>query len=226
MFQEHITEECLLRKNPSLKAFIFDLDGTLLDSQKGIVQTLTTHLISKGHSINKEDVSTLFGKPIEVVFKTLIPSLTDEEIWNYVKEVREKYSKNHLEITQPFPKTKTVLENIKIKGYKLALASTKFRIFIIEALDHFNFTNYFDVIVSGYEVKNHKPAPDIIIEAAKQLGIKLSECVYIGDSISDIEAGRSAGTTTIAVLTGAASKEQMLTVNADFVIHSLDSLIL
>lgn len=59
----------------------------------------------------------------------------------------------------------------------------------------------FDTSVTGYEVKRHKPAPDIILEAAKRLGVNVSNCAVVGDSPADIESGRRVGALTIAVLT-------------------------
>lgn len=221
MINDKITLEDLLTLRPQLKAFLFDLDGTLVNSQEGIITTIHEFLQTKGHTFDREMITKLFGKPLEVVFKILIPNLTEEDIPIYLKGIRERYSKNHTEITPLFPKTKEILDNIKARGFKMGVASTKFKRFIVEILAHYNLLELFDVIVSGYEVKNHKPAPDILIEAAKQLQVLPSECVYIGDSPSDIEAGKRAGCVSIAVLTGPHSQKKFVNEKPDYVIEDL-----
>lgn len=226
MINERVTLEDLLILRPQLKAFLFDLDGTLVNSQEGIITTIHEFLQTKGHTFDRELITEMFGKPLEVVFKLLIPDLTEEDIAVYLKEIRERYSKNHTEITPLFPKTKEILDSIKARGFKTGVASTKFKRFIVEILEHYNLLGLFDVIVSGYEVENHKPAPDILIEAAKQLQVLPSECVYIGDSPSDIEAGKRAGCISIAVLTGPHDQETFVNEKPDYLIENLLALIL
>ena len=224
MISEKVTLEDIYRLRPSIKAFLFDLDGTLIDSQEGIISIVKGFLDSKGHYFSKEFLESLFGKPIEVLFKELLPDKTSDEIWEYVKEVRVIYAENHLKITKLFPKVVELLTALKEAGLKLGVASTKFKKFIIEATDHFEITNFFDVIVSGYEVENHKPAPDIIHKAAEKLKIQPSDCVFIGDSVSDIESGNAAGAISIAVLTGASTIEKIKASKPDFIIETLESL--
>ncbi len=225
MVNEKIALEDLITLRPQLKAFLFDLDGTLVNSQEGIIATIHGFLQTKGHTFDRELITKLLGKPLEVVLKLLIPNITEEDIAVYLKGIRERYSKNHTEITPLFSKTKEILESIKTRGFKMGVASTKLKRFIIEILEHYNITGLFDTIVSGYEVNNHKPAPDILIEAAKQLQVLPSECVYVGDSPSDIEAGRRAGCVSIAVLTGPHNQEMFVNEKPDFVIENLLALL-
>lgn len=211
----------IVEKRGSIKAFLFDLDGTLIDSLEGIIQTQYELLQLKGYDVEKETIRNLFGKPLEVCLSILAPDKSEDEIWDLVKEMREMYAKNHLQLIQLLPNAKEILEELKKKGYQLGIASTKLRKFIMEALIHFELADYFEVVVSGYEVENHKPAPDIILETAKQMKVNPKNCVYIGDSPTDIIAGREAGTLTIAVLTGANNLEKMSRENPDFIIDDL-----
>jgi len=211
------------RDNP-IKAFLFDLDGTLIDSKEGIIETLTNFLNFKGNNVKKEQIRKLFGTPIEVIFRTMVPGIEEDEVWNYVKEVREVYAKNHLQITKAFPEVKGLLKALQDKGYRLGVASTKLKKFVVEALEHFEMLSFFEEVISGYEVENHKPAPDILLEITKRMNVSPSESVYIGDAPSDIEAGKKAGTITIAVLTGSHTEEKFKDVQPDFIIPSLDFL--
>ncbi|MGC9779485.1 MAG: HAD family hydrolase [Candidatus Heimdallarchaeota archaeon] len=224
MIDDTVTLEDILSKNKSTKAFLFDLDGTLIDSQEGIITIVKDFLDSKGYNFSKKSLESLFGKPIEELFREVLIEKSNEEIWEYVKEIRKIYAKNHLQITELFPKVTELLESIKATGLKIGIASTKFKRFIIEVTDHFEITKFFDVIVSGYEVDNHKPAPDIIYKSAELLQILPSECIYVGDSISDVEAGNTAGATTIAVLTGTSKLDKIIAAKPDFIVKELTSI--
>lgn len=213
-----------LKKRP-LQAFLFDLDGTLLDSREGIIETVHTFLRSKGISSSKKKIAALFGTPIEELFRVFIPSYTEEQIQEFVSEVRKVYAKNHLQLVRIFPGVEQLLSSLKRAGYKIGLASTKYKPFIMEALEHFKLTTFFDVIVSGYEVKNHKPAPDLLLYAAKLLGISPEKCVYIGDSKTDVLAGKAAKMATVLVSTNNYPETLVKELNPDFVIPSIDSLL-
>jgi len=221
--KKYLTLQDITEKRGSIKAFLFDLDGTLIDSQEGIIETLHVLLNQREHNVSKNDIRNLFGKPLEGVLATLIPNLTEDEIWDLVKSLRELYAKNHLQLIQLFPNVKEILEGLKKQGYQLGIASTKFKKFILEAINHLEIADYFEVVVSGYEVENHKPAPDIILETAKQMKVNPKDCVYIGDSPTDIIAGNKAGSLTMAVLTGAYDLELMSRENPDFVIADLSN---
>ncbi|MHA1924270.1 MAG: HAD family hydrolase [Candidatus Heimdallarchaeota archaeon] len=221
MTKKYITLQDITEKRGSIKAFLFDLDGTLIDSQEGIIQTQYELLQLKGYAVTKDDIRSLFGKPLEVCLSTLAPDRNEEEIWDLVKEMREMYAKNHLQLVQLLPNTKEILEGLKKKGYQLGIASTKLKKFITEAIIHLEIVDYFETVVSGYEVENHKPAPDLILETTKQMNVNPKDCIYIGDSPTDIIAGREAGCLTIAVLTGANNLEKMSRENPDFIIEDL-----
>jgi len=219
-----ITLEDIKREYPELKAFLFDLDGTLIDSKEGIVNTINGFLSSKGYNFGTTRIAELFGTPLEVIFTMLIPTITEDEINQYLTEIRAQYATNHRDITSVFPSTEKVLQGIKDQGYIIGIASTKKKRFVIEIMEHFGLMPFFDVIVSGYDVPNHKPAPDILLEAAKQLQLKPGECLYVGDTPNDIEAGKRAGMGTIAVLTGSYIEEHFEAINPDFIIKDLTEL--
>ncbi|MHA1309003.1 MAG: HAD family hydrolase [Candidatus Heimdallarchaeota archaeon] len=221
MNNKFLTLQEITEKRQSINTILFDLDGTLVDSQEGIIQTQYELLRQKGYNITMSAIRNLFGKPLEVCLATFAPDKPEDEIWELVKEFRELYAKNHLEIIKLLPNAKKLLEELTKKGYRLGIASTKLKKFITEAINHLKIADYFEVVVSGYEVENHKPAPDLILETARQMNVAPQDCVYIGDSPTDIIAGREAGTLTIAILTGANNFEKMSKENPDFIINDL-----
>jgi phosphoglycolate phosphatase len=81
----------------NIKAVLFDLDGTLVDSSEAIIDTVEKVLESKGLKCNRADVAGMIGLPLENIFGVLVPNLSKEGIWQLVYEYREYYIVHHLE---------------------------------------------------------------------------------------------------------------------------------
>jgi beta-phosphoglucomutase-like phosphatase (HAD superfamily) len=81
------------------------------------------------------------------------------------------------------------------------------------------------VVVTGYEVKKHKPEPDIVLEAAKRLGVKPKQCVVVGDSPVDVESGKRAGAFTIAVLSNTYDRRLLEGAKPTIVIEELEEIL-
>jgi len=108
---------------------------------------------------------------------------------------------------------------------KTAVASSNPRKLIIRVLDLTGLLNYVDVVIGAEDVKRGKPHPYIIEEAVKRLGVKPFEAIYVGDTIYDVEAGKAAGVFTVAVLTGAASREKLENSRPDMIVENLKYLL-
>lgn len=133
----------------------------------------------------------MIGLPLENIFSVIAPNLSKKEIWQLVHEYRKHYIAHHIENTAIHPSAQVLLRELKAKGFKLGIITTKYRKPFMDILDHFGISELFDVVVSGYEVKRHKPAPCIIHEAAKRLRADPKQCV-VGDSPIDVQAGKRA----------------------------------
>jgi HAD superfamily hydrolase (TIGR01509 family) len=161
---------------------LFDLDGTVLDSSRAITDAVEYVLRSRGLECNRADLAKMIGTPLENIFAVLAPNLSTEQVWRLVLEYREYYMAHHLEHTSIHPSTRMLLTKLKARGHKLGIVTGKYKEPVIDVLDHFGISEFFDAVVTGYEVKNHKPAPDIVLEAAKRLGVSPEECIVVGDS--------------------------------------------
>jgi len=208
----------------NVKALLFDLDGTLVDSSEAITNAIEKVLATKGWACDKVRLTGMIGLPLEDIFRVLTPDLSNEEIWKLVQEYREYYLGHHLENTSISPSTIILLKRLKERGFKLGIITTKYREPVYDILEHFGISGLFDIVVTGYEVKRHKPAPDIIIEAAKRLGVDPKQCVVIGDNPIDIKAGKRAGSFTIGVLSNMCTRKQLGKEKPDYVVTDLDKL--
>jgi len=204
------------------KAVLFDLDLTLIDSSKAIVNSIKHVLDLQGYSIQKEEMAKLVGKAsLEEQFQALVPSLSDDEVDEYVTRYRQHYLTHHIENTKLYPHVKETLQNLRSLDFKLGVVTGKYKKPALEVLNYFQLTPLLNVIVSSYDVKKHKPAPDVIFEAARRLGVNASECVFVGDSPADVEAGKRAGCFTIALSRNRASRRQLAEVEPDILLDDL-----
>jgi HAD superfamily hydrolase (TIGR01509 family) len=133
--------------------------------------------------------------------------------------------KHHLENTAINPHAEALLRELKEKGLKLGIITTKYKEPVMEVLSHFGLSELFDVVVTGYEVIRHKPAPDIVLEAAKRLRVDSRQCVIVGDSPLDVQAGKRAGSFTIAVLSTAYTRKQLESAKPTITIKKLEGIL-
>ncbi len=211
-----------MARREGFKAVLFDLDLTLIDSSKAIVNSIKHVLDLKGYSIQKEEIAKLVGKvSLEEQFQALVPSLSDNEISEYVDCYRQHYLTHHIENTKLYPHAEETLQNLRSLDFKLGVVTGKYKKPALEVLNHFQLTPLLNVIVSSYDVKKHKPAPDVIFEATRRLGVNASECVFVGDSLADVEAGKRAGCFTIALSRNRVSRRQLEEVEPDILLDDL-----
>ena len=208
-----------------VKAVLFDLDGTPVDSSEAIVNAIERVLESRGLICNRADVARMIGLPLENIFSTVAPDLSKEEIWQLVLEYRKYYTVHHLEKTATHPSAQIVLRQLKAKGFKLGIITCKCRKPVMDILAHFGVSELFSVVASGYEVKRHKPAPDIVLEAAKKLRVDPKQCVVVSDSPVDVQAGKRAGSFTIAVLSNVYNRRQLKNAKPTFIIEELEAIL-
>jgi HAD superfamily hydrolase (TIGR01509 family) len=208
----------------NIDALLFDLDGTLVDSSEAIIGTIEKVLASKGWVCERDRIIGMIGMPLEEIFRVFTPDLSHKEIWNLVREYREYYLVHHLEKTRIDPSTIISLKKLKEGGFKLGITTGKYREPVYDVLEHFGILELFDTVVTGYEVKMHKPAPDIVIEAARRLQVDPKRCAVIGDSPIDIQAGKRAGSFTIGLLSKTCTRRQMEKEEPDCMITHLDKL--
>ncbi len=188
----------------TVKAVIFDLDGTLVNSHEAYAKAYKEVLTKHGVIIRKEQVVRLFGMTAEDIIKRLLPELSAKEIRDIVREKSAIFDKS-LDLIKPLPCAENLLR--KLGRCRLALATSSSRKSTDLLLRKFGWDSFFNVVLTGYDVPRPKPAPDILIEAAKLLELSVKDCLFVGDSIFDARAATAAGMKFIGVETGSFKKK-------------------
>ncbi len=204
---------------------IFDLDGTLVDSKRDIAGAQLWVLHQLGvDSYKPEDIYPLIGKPLTVTFTKLLPSSLHHRIAEAAEMYKEYYPPRALETTTLFPEVRETLDALRSKGLRLATATTKLTPGTRRVLTHFGIDVYFDQI-QGSDNIPFKPDPFIINKILEDQSWERSASLMVGDTDNDIHAGKRAGTATCGVTYGSLSKEQMRSLEPDFLIDSFPELL-
>lgn len=120
----HIDYIHKIMRRGKFKAVLFDLDLTLIDSSKAIINSIKHVLDLKGYSIQKEEIAKLVGKvPLEEQIQALVPSLSDTEISEYVDCYRQHYLTHHIENTKLYPHAEETLQNLRSLDFKLGVVT-------------------------------------------------------------------------------------------------------
>jgi HAD superfamily hydrolase (TIGR01549 family) len=170
------------QKKLKVAAVIFDLDGTLIDSID-IYFTIVENALKRLNVLNRK---------AEII----------DEAWAVINEIAPQMFADNLELIQG---AGHIVESLSSNGLKIGLVTSTQRQYLetkMQPLKNAGVDNLFDAIITSDDVEKRKPAPDPLITCAQLLDMKPGNCVYVGDTTTDIKAGKAAGMRTIGVLTG------------------------
>jgi len=127
--------------------------------------------------------------------------------------------------SKPIPKVSDTLGKLAEKA-SLALITMRYvpKEKIVEELEKFGLAKHFQYIITALDKCDPKPSPEALIKCAKQLNLQMNECAVVGDSVSDIRAGKNAGTKTVAVLSGIFSRKELEKEKPDLILESVNQL--
>lgn len=206
--------------------YIFDLDGTLIDSIGDLASSCNYALRKYGMGeYCVDEVRMMVGNGVKKLMERATPDGLANPLFDEVYACfRQHYMIHNLDTTRPYPGITETLAALKERGKNLAVVSNKFYAATQELVAHF-FGDLIHVAIGEREDIRKKPAPDTVMEAMRQLGVGADECVYIGDSDVDIDTARNSGMPCISVLWGFRSKEFLLEHGASHLISSPQELL-
>jgi len=185
--------------------YIFDLDGTLLDTLDDLAAAVNYALRQHGMPEHtREDVRRFVGNGVRLLMTRAIPDGEDNPLFEATFQTfREYYMEHSLDTTRPYDGIPELLGELRARGKRVAVVSNKFYAATSELCHHF-FPDTVEVAIGEHEAEGirKKPAPDTVKEAFRQLGVDSRNAVYVGDSDVDLQTARNAGLPCISVLWG------------------------
>lgn len=198
-----------------LKTALFDLDGTLIDSIRLILDSY--HHTLKHHNLpprTDEEWLRGVGTPLHIQFSAWRES--PDFLAAMIATYREYNLRNHDRMVTIYPGVLDALRSIKAAGLQTGLVTSKNRHGAVRGLTLVGLEALMDVMVCADEVSNHKPHPEPVEQAVALLGADSETTVYVGDSIHDMQAGRAAGVKTAAALWGPFGRAHLESADPDY----------
>jgi len=208
--------------SPMIKAIIFDVDGTLLDTKEFIFQSFEHVLQTFDLShLSRRDIDMVMGLPLEECYKALAPNVNVA----LLRKAHNAFQEDNIQLVELFANTVQTLAALRGKGFKMAVVSTRKQT-VLRSLDHAGIAHLLDCIITGDDVKNFKPHPEGIHQALKKLKIPATQAIMVGDTEVDIQAGKNAGTYTAAALYGFGSRESLEINQPDHLLSDISDLLI
>jgi HAD superfamily hydrolase (TIGR01509 family) len=205
-----------------IKAVIFNFDQVLVKSYTDHINAFLIVAKKFGYKLKKEEICKRFGRSGKEILQELLPNATENEIKNFMNEKEENYRKIISKKTiQPMKGMRELFVFLKKKKIKCAISSSASIKNILIVLRKTKLKRYFKTIVAAEHVKHHKPHPEPLLKAAKLLKIRPTNCIYIGDSIFEMQAARRARMIGIGILTGIYNSNELKRNGASYIVNDM-----
>ena len=209
------------------QTYIFDLDGTLLDTLRDLAASVNYALRQHDmpeHSL--EDIRQFVGNGVRKLMERAVPDGAHNPLFDAAfATFRQHYMQHSLDTTKPYAGIPETLQELRRRGCRLAVVSNKMMAATQELVRHF--FPEIEVAIGEHEAEGirKKPAPDTVVEALRQLGTDTKNAVYVGDSDVDIETAYHSGLPCISVLWGFRDRDFLLSHGATTLISRPDELL-
>jgi phosphoglycolate phosphatase len=207
---------------PRFPVYLFDIDGTLLDSAQDICGAVQQVLdTTSSPPVTFEYLKSFIGRHLIDLFSEVLPHYTPEQIDKLIEDYRNIYRGRGHTLTRVYPGVPQALAAL---GGRKGTATTKGTPTTRLVLEQFGLLPHFDH-VQGTDGFPCKPAPDVLFTALKAMGATPEQCLFVGDSCADMEAGKRAGVKTCAVRYGYGKAEALACFEPDYWVSDLRELV-
>jgi len=200
--------------------YIFDIDGTLTSTNQLIFDSF--NFIAKKYlnrTFTNDEIISLFGPTEDVILQKWCGDRYEEARNDYYK-----YYSDHHGIAGLYEGIKEILHHLKNKGFPVGIFTGKGRDASLITLKKLGVDHYFDLIITGDDVENHKPSPEGILKFVNHFGLNPERVLMIGDSVSDVKASKEAGIKVASVLWDSYGSDEVKSLNSDYYFHTVEEL--
>jgi HAD superfamily hydrolase (TIGR01549 family) len=202
------------------KGIIFDIDGTLTSTNKLILDSFN-HITEKylGKTFTFDEIASFFGPTEDKILK----DMCGENFEEAKKDYYDYYDRNH-HIADLYPGMKDLLTYLKKKNILLSIYTGKGRKAAVITLKKLEIHDYFNLIITGDDVNEHKSSGEGIKKFIKKFNLENDKVLMVGDSPADVKASKAAEVKIASVLWDSYAKEKVLQLKSDYLFHSVEEL--
>jgi len=210
------------------KLIIFDLDGTVINTIADLAQSTNHALKALGYPTHPEEAyKFMVGNGINKLFERALPE--SDKFPENVLRVRALfipyYNEHNTDKSTPYPGIVELLHTLQDKGYRLAIASNKYREATLKIIPHYFPDIHFCAIEGQHEARPAKPDPQIVFDIIAQAAVNLEEVLYVGDSAVDMNTALNAGVTACGVTWGFRPRAELETAHPQFIIDKAEDIL-
>ncbi len=205
---------------PSVEAVIFDLDGTLIDSEENHLESDKILLARRRIDFTKEEKAAFVGKDIEEFVAAVVEKYgLSDDVPEVLAEKNAIYREIALRKSRLYPPMKTVLKELKRRGIPMAVATGSNASIGEEILEGFGVRSCFSFFISSAEVEHGKPAPDIFLETARRMGAAPARVLVFEDTLFGVRGALEAKMMCVALPAPGKSRGEPLFLRADYFVE-------
>jgi membrane protein len=192
-----------------IRAVLFDIDGTLIDSNELHVEAWVQAFTERGHDIEPAAIRQQIGKGGDNLVPALLPDVEEHEQKGLSEASGRLFKQLFMDRARPFPDARALIDRVGADGRKVVLASSASAEELKHYVDLLGIGDLVAATTSFDDVGTSKPAPDIFAVALKKSGFAAAEVIAVGDTPYDIESAAKAGFGTVALLSGGFAEEEL-----------------
>jgi phosphoglycolate phosphatase-like HAD superfamily hydrolase len=211
------------QKKLKVKGILFDLDGTIVDSKPAYLEAARAAF--EATEQKPPETRDALEIPRRLEQGLSIGDLVHDDVQRFLNVYLKTYYTVTRNKTKLVPNIQSALQVLSGKA-KLALITMRFvpKSAVLEELTQFGLSHCFTYIVTALDTQKPKPSPESLIKAVKALDVDMCDCVIVGDSVTDVRAGKAAGAMTVAVLSGLFSREELAEEKPDLILRDATEL--
>lgn len=206
-----------------INTILFDLDGTIIDTNDLIINTFL-HVLEQHfpqQKYTREQIIPHMGLTLEQQMQTFSGR---EEVTGLVADYRTYNNLHHDTLIREFPRVKEVIAKLHERGITMGIVTTKIKPTTIRALDYFGLKEYMSTIVTVQDVTHPKPHPEPVLTALRNLGADPDKTLMVGDSAADIQSAKAAGVKAAGVAWSLKGVDVLKQYNPDYILEDMTDL--
>lgn len=210
----------MLKNISKIKAILFDLDGTLVDSLFLIRHSFCKVFQELSISWGNDNVMGWIGRPL----KDIADHFAGEKAGQFIERYQYYFHRDHDSFTSLYPGTLEMLVELKRNKMKTGIVTSKGYPGTMRTLEFTGIIQFMDVIVTAHDIDKHKPLPDPVYKAMNMLAVGREDTLFIGDSHFDMEAGKAAGVKVLGVSWGICTPDDLQRYESEAILSEWDDL--